>query len=366
MDYVTIWGEGRRFEIRSPVKPQGKLRLRFQPGSYRAMEPLEFAPGTQDLELRLGEAGSVTATILDDVEADGEPRIDAKLVAGGPAARQPGSDPAQPTAPADRHRVRVTARGRLRAKWSGLEPGLYSLILETRDSGERVLEIGGIRVTQGEAEDPRLDQIDLRRRIRSVRLRVVDPRGAPVTMAGARVLIAKSQGKDWVTHRLERGALELGVVDSLKLRVLAPGYRLAARDQIRADAEIRLEPAPALRLRIQWPFALPEGVSAELRLTPRNADYAAKGIPRGPLDQASRLRQSAHVDCPIAADGSAVARPAMRGVHSLSLKLSPGGYPSQFCLSPRTVEVMAKESGEIVLAVDADRLRRLLARLQGR
>jgi hypothetical protein len=355
----TVWGKDRRFEIRSSVTPHGKLRLRFQPGAYRAMAPLEFTAGCQDLEITLDEAGSVTAEILDDVETEGKPRIVATLVAEQ-LASQPGSGKPQS---AISTRVRVMAQGRLRAKWSGLEPGLYSLVLETKDSGEQILKIGGIRVTQGEAEDPRLDAVDLRSRIRSVRIRVVDPLGKPVTMDGVRVLIAQAEGEGWTDHRLERGVLELCVINSLKLRVLAPGYCLAAQDQIQGDTEIRLESAPALRLRVQWPFDLPEGVWAVLRMTPRNADYATKGVEQGSLDQASQLRRSARVDCEILADGSAVARPAVEGLHSLSLTFMPGGYEDSFCLSPRTVEVMGQEPTEVTLKVDAVRLRRALANL---
>ncbi len=363
------WHADRRFEISGLVPRSGRLRLRFPLGLYQALEPLEFQPGTEGIEICLTEAGSIDATILDRLNAEGKPRIVARLEPDDPSLWSSFADREKgiPNSKlASRQNPRVTTKESLRVSWSGLEPGLYTLFLESEESGEQVAKIVGIHVTQGAVDDTRLLDIDLRDKLRTIEIRIVDHTGAPVVDDGARILIERASGNGWVKRRLRTSKLDLCVVDSVKLRVLASGYRLASRDDVRADEVIRLEPAPELRLRVKWPLPLPKGASPVLRLTPYGLSLPKNSAERDKTRQASRLRMSAFVDCPIAVDGTAIARPAILGAHSISLMIVPGGPRAYRCSTPHRIEFTGRESEEVVLEVNEDSLRQALDKLNMR
>ena len=366
----TIWHDGRRFEVRGSVAKRRKLRIQFQEDAHRAREPIEFAVGTKNLEIHLEEGGTVTATMLASTAAPNRSmagskyRVRLAIEGAGPArTSQSGS---RQQAMADQSRLRGTGEGKLAATWRSLDPGVYRLTVDSAVTNERLVAIGGIRVTRGPVRDERLVNIDLLSKTREIEITVKDPAGQELTDANARVLICSGPDSAWTTQHLTNGKLKFRIARPVKIRILAKGYRRGSRDDVGANEEIQLERAPKLRLDVRWPLDIPDGVVSQIRLVPRNRSSMKKGIAPGKSSAATRLLWESRVEDVIKSGGAAVVRPAILGTHSVFIEMEHRDQTYYLLPSPRVVEVNGMETEAIVLEVSEKRLRAILEKIDKR
>ncbi|MEM7203063.1 MAG: hypothetical protein AAF628_22575 [Planctomycetota bacterium] len=360
-DVRTRWLEGRRFEVRGEATGDRPLRLSFGAGKYQPLAPLEFTPGTKDVQIRLTTGNEVRASML--VEQAGlAQRLRASLRPMHP----------EPEAPAPRNRfleigdyvLREAPPDRLQAHWTGLASGRYRFTIECLGAVEPIVEVSDILVEAGAAQDPRLIDIDLRSRLRFVNIRVEDPSGAAATGQDAQIYVSDAAGENWHRQLFREGVARILIADRADLRVLVPGHRFAHVRDVAEDRIIRLDVLPKLKVRIEWPFALPPELRPQLQLIPSipgTTRHTRVHYENGSSAIANRTRSEAWID----RRGTAVAQPAFVGEHKLRIALAPGaGGHYLYAITPPTIDVLDTTQPEITLEVDAEGLRRSLERME--
>ena len=184
--------------------------------------------------------------------------------------------------------------------------------MRARGGKRPVLTIPDIRVTAGAPiRDPRLDAIDLRGRLRAIKIRVLDSYGESLDRSKhVRVLL------DDPTPDAELTAFDsrLGVVTiftgerSVDLLIGARGYRPRRIRAVDADTSVRLEPFPEITLRVgQSLRTLPENVRLLLIVLPQQTRERDRRRFRTPFERGSveALLQPGSMMKAVAPDGSA-------------------------------------------------------------
>lgn len=128
-----------------------------------------------------------------------------------------------------------------------LSSGVVTLLIHPFASDLVVHEERGIQVRAGETtRDPRLQNLDLRDRVRLLELEVVDPEGAPVPRGDVHLLGAGTR-----LGRVERGQARLFVPPGrLDLVVSAPEQRSAVLKGVEASCRVVLGPGLPVLLQI--------------------------------------------------------------------------------------------------------------------
>ncbi|MEM7203062.1 MAG: hypothetical protein AAF628_22570 [Planctomycetota bacterium] len=360
---VTRWLDGRRFEIRGEYTGDGPIRLEVDPGDNLPHQPVEFAPGTKDVEIQLAAAGEVNASM--QVDLDGlESRLGAKLDAMDPEVQAQREAERQRTG-YDRYALRQVGPGRLEARWNGLAAGRYRFTLECPGAAKPIATIDDILVAPDARQDPRLANIDLRSKLRFINIRLTTPDGPPDTHQDAQVYVASASGNHWRGHSPQDGVARILVSDRTDLRVVVPGYRFAHLHDVAEDREILLDVLPKIRVRVAWPFPLPDGVRAQLQLTPSvpgtTEQTRLRDRRRGPTRVDIRSRARVMLDN----DNIAVFRPTFPTPHQLRLALSHAGRHRFFnAITPNTLVALDTTQPEVTLHVDAEPLRQALKHLR--
>lgn len=191
---VDIADDGR-FTIRDAGQPLDRpLRLRVGAAGCREVPPLPFQPGQHDLRIELHSGVTLRGRVLVDPEfvamTDG---VHARLLQNGE--------------PLDGG---VFARS---TEWSvvahGLQPGTATLVLDA--AGIELAREENLVIAAGTV-DPRVDPLDLRGRLQSLRLRAVDAAGKVVDCR-AEVAFRDLRTAAWHDRRreLDHGVLQLPV-----------------------------------------------------------------------------------------------------------------------------------------------------------
>jgi hypothetical protein len=265
-----------RFEVRGEVAP-GRLRLAFGSHDKLPMEPVEFEPGADHLEVHLATGHTLAATILvqKGMPSDG---LYAVL------------QPASPNPEAERHRDEDRFRvepwsedgERLHLQWPALPAGDYTLALHLGTRAEPIVLVAGVQVPGPTGGDPRLADIDLRTAVRTVLLRVFGADGKPIESPDG-VAFATDQDltTTWQGMQINDtpAKLPLPAGGPIELLLAVRGYQprrvLATGDRLDA----RLDPWPTLEIVVAGTPELPPKVSLLARLrptTPNEAPYRAQ------------------------------------------------------------------------------------------
>ncbi|MEM7203941.1 MAG: hypothetical protein AAF628_27015 [Planctomycetota bacterium] len=230
-----------------------------QPGQYRAVargdipsRDARFEPGTSDLVIQVEAPGTVHAEFLVD-RCTPLDKLTYQLSAAGRRSI-PG-------------RAKTTGAG-VTCRWSNLAAGVYRLTVTALGGGAPIIDIPGISVESGAStSDPRLRALDLRGKLRCLRLVVTDTNGAPVAGDLAiEVLVQGASGRPPGSCTGKRGAVELALAQPANLLVAADGYQPRLLDQVFEDRTIALTRAG--RLTVHLPLdrpTLPDDV--QLRAT---------------------------------------------------------------------------------------------------
>ncbi|HKX46682.1 MAG TPA: hypothetical protein VJP77_08255, partial [Planctomycetota bacterium] len=209
----------------------GRFALLVTGGGHYQRDPVLFAPGDSDLVLVVEPYGAIAVRILVD-KAFGQ----ATVRTGFAGVRPVGGAGWTEWREVDEFEV-VNLRA---GEWA----------VQAAVSGEVVVGAVVEPITVGPGEtvrDPRLDPLDLRGRVRTIEVAVVDREGR--TVDGA-VLRARAPGEAEGTWRmLGHGRTTVHtVLPAIDLDVRAGGYRAALCEGVRDDVTVVLEPPPTRRV----------------------------------------------------------------------------------------------------------------------
>jgi len=166
--------QGGRFEVLGVGPPPPRLQVHVTARGY-APQDVEVIPPATGVEIQLGPGGRLVAHYLAPTDVPGD-RLAGYLQRQGQGASSPNQLPG--------------SFGR-----DGLVPGRYDVFIKIRGSTWELVRLSGIDVPAGGvAQDPRLEQIDLRPHVRLLKLRLVDGRGATLP-EGATIRVEDDAGR---------------------------------------------------------------------------------------------------------------------------------------------------------------------------
>lgn len=347
-----VWSD-HAFTVKSRIPPGTPMRLRVNTDVFLPVAPIEFRAGATDLVIPLQRGGSVSAWFLVDA---GTPTDDLRF-----DLRVGGTPP--PTGYAardmrDRWRGSQAIDGKLGRSWSGLVPGSYLLEVHAPGSPQPLVAIDAIEVTDGPCEDGRLQAIDLRGRLRAVTVRATAADGSAIASREAVVIVR--DGSSWTGHHLGSGAVTFAATGPVDLLVVAPRHEMAILDGVFASRTVALAAAAPATLVIEWPEALPAGITARLSATPdvtvQKQAYLSLDTGRG-MPATTWFEENPEV----AGDGRATLSGRFRGEHRLQLHLRSEREGAGLELVPQKVTLPAR--GDIPVRIDGASWRRAMQRL---
>jgi hypothetical protein len=203
-------------------------------------------------------------------------------------------------------------------------------------------------------EDARLDDIDLRGRVRQIELRIVTDRGEPVP--GDEVAVASGSthlgatGVEeiiWSGRKAWDGRFAAAVHIPVDLVISADGYETVSMQAVFEDRVVTLRASPRVQVQIaEWPQSLPEGVTPSMSLTPASVWWqqfhgSFAGVPpKLPVDDSGRAalslrdRTTVHVTLSLSKGGKTTAIP----LGSLDLSAARGGQVFFLAFDPAALE----------------------------
>lgn len=259
-----------RFEL-SGTAPPGRLRLQFGQHDRLPTEPVEFAPGTDDLEVRLRSGHALTVTVVHDEQMPEDAFYAELRPAGATASPLPERD-------AGRHRVRPWASEtgeRSHLQWPALEPGTYAMELRLWAHDAPLLRIDDVVVPPPEGGDPRLADIDLGALVRVLTLRLHDAEGKLLAdVDGLAFAAGQDPAATWSASMLYQPTTRLLLPrqGAKELLVTATGYQPARIAVADAAADLRLHRWPTLPVEVAGVPELPAKVRLVARLEPEHAE----------------------------------------------------------------------------------------------
>lgn len=242
------------FEIVGWVPRGERLRLRAHGLEVPPADPVECSVPANDVEIAVGAAGTVTARLM----------LDADVMAWELQHRLQRTDRESADAIAAT-RMRPGADGVQLVIWAGLAPGTYRLLVAAA-GGETLTALAGLTVTSGPCTDPRLARIDLRGRVRRIRVFVQDAAGAPLPDARGSIVSVGAERSD--PFDLHAGQVAVSSARPLHLLVAVDAHRIVELPHVTGDATVRVVPTPVQLVRVMSELPFPDDVSVSLQLVP--------------------------------------------------------------------------------------------------
>ena len=323
--FVNYPDEGR-FEVRGRVS-QGRYRLRVASPGQPRIEPIDFAAGATDVVIELAARGCLRANVRTDMRLFDDSLELSLRPTGDQLGRRPESSVALDKARTLELMGRATCPGPSNTttvfEWRSLRPGAYDLAVYARGGERPLLTIRDVRVTAGpRTRDPRLDQIDLRERLRAVRIRVVGQHGEPLDRSmGVRIMLDDPTPDAVLAAFDPRDGVATIFTDkpAVNLLIVARGYRprrtpAVTTETTTTETTVWLEPYPQITLRLAHGLpALPAGSRLRLFVLPKERPDRDRRRFRTPYasGRLEALLQPSSGMQTVAGDGSA--RFAVRG-----------------------------------------------------
>jgi hypothetical protein len=272
-DVQTISQDDGAFAVRGTVPP-GRYRLRLSSNEHLPVEPVEFAPGAADLTIRLQRGHRVEASVLAPAGITAN-RLRLRL--------ERAAESAEPPATSLRRGSGLVAQqlghddGAFRYVWPTLPAGRYTLSVEPIADLPPYEVLDDVLVPVPEGGDGRLLRIDLRERIAVLRVRVELPAGTSASLLAFPE--PQRDPQDWHGFAIERGQALLPLpAQPVDLLFVGAGLRPVRVPRASGELTLRMEPWPAVELRLRGAGDLPPGV--ELRALTQPLQPLPGGIPR--------------------------------------------------------------------------------------
>jgi hypothetical protein len=199
-----------------------------------------------------------------------------------------------------------TEPGRLEYHWSALWPGSYRLDVSLDDFDGVLFSASGIEIAGARHNrDPRLDAIDLRGKVRGVRVQVLDPEGG--RLQRARVLIDKPGPGERRGAETEDGVATILTPEAaVDLVVVVEGYPPKYLAGVRGDLQVTMAPFQAITLRLAGARSIPTGCSLRLYLEEKDVPHDTRGLLLygRPLEQSGAFDRRGELTLPIGCAGT--------------------------------------------------------------
>ncbi len=201
-----------------------------------------------------------------------------------------------------------------------LRPGRYRLTVQSRlVPGVELARIEDILVESGQVcRDPRLQGIDLRGRLRLIRVQVTGDRNTPCPNARVGVTSAATARRH--ESRTDSGGVAEVWVSAVGTLVsaMAPGFLTQTKESLGTDLAFRLQPAPTILVKVEWPRDATDAQIEDARIMLLPATPESTAEPQGSRDSDVATRR---------ADGLWVFRPTHCGRRRFHIvPASPGQY----------------------------------------
>lgn len=283
--YHVSVGEHGNFAIRgAPLASPFTLRVKGKP--YAASDVKHIMSGTRGLELTVSKWGHVAGWITTSPDVKPEellveilgPTVDHKTTAI------------------------VYCDGEFSAR--KIPAGLVRVLVREQGANQPLALVENVRVMSGEAtEDPRLDPIDVRGKIRQMSLRVVDPTGRPIPRADvypqAHALIP---GYD-LRKTDANGEVSFPVAAApLRCVVRAAGFRLRCIE-LSKSATLTIHPGIPVRLYLDFGVPIPAGVTGTVYLGSKDYGWSYARSDRPPAVKKEIKLATPYVDLTVEAPG---------------------------------------------------------------
>ena len=333
-------------------------RLRFADPSFVATAPVEFDVGANGVDLHLERACTLAAeALLPDGLAAADVRFEL-VPARGSAPRGAADGPVAWLAETE-------AKGDLAvARWQSLPRGLYTLHVAPQAWRTPALTVHDVEVPLPEGGDSRLTDIDLRPRVRMLKVRVTRPQGREAPGETAAVFVEPDEAQaEWygvaVQHGLARVPVPLRPVDLL---VAAPDLQPNRLRDVRGDVQTELRAWPMLRVDFDESVPLPPEFELSVHVDAGAVETMVAGQARiaGGWVSRYRLLQPMPVRYDSVGKGLIVA-PAAVERQLIAWLRAPWGARPLLRLEPDKAPAGA---GRVRVRIDADELARAVAGLR--
>lgn len=217
--------------LRTVADPDPRLRLIANAPGFQRNEPMEFAPGRDDLVIELKQGTFVSARLQLDpavvwfVENSG---LDLLF-----------------QSEAGHHQY---VRGQMQnGEWvfdtNALPPGIYSIAVESGSATDDLAHIEGVRVMPGEPTDPRLQPWDLRSTIQLMTVRTRSPEGQKLEVGGDISRRRRIDGEWEGSGSFERGVAQfLTTSEPVELFADVSGYGPFLLSNVQGPVDLVLAP----------------------------------------------------------------------------------------------------------------------------
>ncbi len=244
-----------RFAIHGTAE-SGSLGIRARHEDHINGEYASFSPPSADVEIVLTSAGRIAGRVLYDGE-ERIPPIEIRITREDRPGRR-------------LFQAGIATDGNFET--DRLPPGTYTVSLELDGSREPILDVSGVVIRPGEiTRDPRLAAVDLRGRIHSFRLTVVDVNGRLVAEPRASYRGAGDpEGESRNARSRNRGYLQIDtLLPSVDVEVRAPGFRDRRLVGLSSDERAVLDAGIPVRIVLADARVLPDsGYRVFVRLRP--------------------------------------------------------------------------------------------------
>jgi hypothetical protein len=249
LERITIrWQQDGRFELHGRCTA-ARARLSFVGLRLAPTAPVEFARGARSLRIELAPPGDIEQRLL----------LDEELASAGIWAT---------LAPADGQRLpTVQLRSELLQqpeelvatedpdrpnllRWRGLAAGRYRIRVQAGVQPQA--SAAPVEVCVRAGETVRAPDVDLRGRIKRIRLELHDQNGVPLARGILAAALHRMPGNDvpWPGETANDGRLGLLLAAPADLAIFAQGFCRLDLDGVFEDRVIRLTPGPRVRLRV--------------------------------------------------------------------------------------------------------------------
>lgn len=277
----TVAFDGDRFRIEGEEEQaEGTFRLRLvhHGVAYQPIDPILFRPGDEDLVVHLQTAGEIHARMRTDAETPWRSlEYEIEELASDGTLRRTLSLHHQPHRSAHSQMVRAEGSARLVASWHGLAAGSHRLKVLAPGLEEPVIALEDLVIPEagGACEDPRLEELDLRG-MKTAHIRLLDPQGQLLTHPNAVLAAPNGRADRWRRFRVTDGALDLPLLEPLRVWVFVPGFVALEVERIAGNRDLTLQKAAVLDLQVEHPELQPEQrIYAGLEVDPGTVELPA-------------------------------------------------------------------------------------------
>jgi hypothetical protein len=261
VDGVTIAQQpDHTFEVRGETQV-GRHRIFFPGYGHLPIKPIEFAIGTKDLVIPVMLGSQLTATCIPPEELPAN-RLRGVLKPNGEVPAEP--DPGRWGSGFDRYTATPWGGSDpAQMRWNALPAGSYTLELGTLGVASSLLAIPDVVVPQPKDGDPRLQNIDLRGKINTLKVQVtLRPKATEQNRTPIVFPMPQANEKEWLGLQVREGELVIPTPPGqTELLIACDGYKPQRILAAEREVKVTLEPWPSVELLLANLPELPMGVT---------------------------------------------------------------------------------------------------------